>query len=349
MRKALPLLLVALLALLSPFNAQATTAAQVHAVMFWSDGCPYCKSTLTDFLPGIQQQYGSQLEITLVELVTLEDIDKFYALAASYGLMKSQASVPLMLVGSDILIGADQVAAEMPALVEQYLAAGGVDYPASALLDELLPTGQLFTDFDPARITNTAAVAAAETKSNGMALAWTTMIGMFAALLVVGIFVVRAFQGRPLPMPQWVEWAIPFLAIVGLGVALYLTYTGLNEVIPICGPVAGCGDVQQSPYAKLFGILPVGLLGAFGYVAILLAWLYRRFRRDRLAHLAGPALFGMGLFGTLFSIYLTYLEIFVIKAVCIWCISSAILITLLMLAGLPPLTQWLAAADEEEE
>ena len=348
MRKALPLLLVALLALLSPFNAQATTAAQVHAVMFWSDGCPYCESTLADFLPGIQQQYGSQLEITLVELVTLEDIDKFYALAASYGLMKTQASVPLMLIGSDILIGADQVAAEMPALVEQYLAAGGVDYPASALLDELLPTGQLFTDFDPARITNTAAVAAAETKSNGMALAWATIIGMFAALLVVGIFVVRAFQGRPLPLAAWVEWSIPFLAIAGLGVALYLTYVETTSARAICGPIGDCNAVQQSPYAKLFGILPVGLLGAFGYVAILLAWLYRRFRRDRLAHLAGPALFGMGLFGTLFSIYLTYLEIFVIKAVCIWCISSAILITLLMLAGLPPLTQWLAAADEEE-
>jgi uncharacterized membrane protein len=56
----------------------------------------------------------------------------------------------------------------------------------------------------------------------------------------------------------------------------------------------------------------------------------------------------MALFGMLFSIYLTYLELFVIHAVCIWCLSSAVIITALMLLNLPPITQWLAISDEEE-
>jgi uncharacterized membrane protein len=55
----------------------------------------------------------------------------------------------------------------------------------------------------------------------------------------------------------------------------------------------------------------------------------------------------MAIFGTLFSVYLTYLEIFVIHAVCIWCLSSAVIITLQMLVGLAPAARWLAVMDEE--
>jgi uncharacterized membrane protein len=76
-------------------------------------------------------------------------------------------------------------------------------------------------------------------------------------------------------------------------------------------------------------------------------WLWRRFHTDSLSKIAGPAMFGMALFGTLFSIYLTYLELFVIHAVCIWCLSSAVSITALMLLSLPHITQWLAISDEE--
>ena len=53
--------------------------------------------------------------------------------------------------------------------------------------------------------------------------------------------------------------------------------------------------------------------------------------------------------GLVFSIYLTYLELFVIHAVCIWCLSSAVIMALLMLLTLPAATQWVAVSDEEEE
>jgi uncharacterized membrane protein len=185
---------------------------------------------------------------------------------------------------------------------------------------------------------------------NGITLGWVIMVGMGLALLLVILTITRAFQDKPLPaLKNWLDWAIPGLTIVGLGVAIYLTYIETSKAQAICGPVGDCNAVQNSPYAKLFGLLPVGLLGAIGYVGILAAWLWKRFRSDRLAQIAGPAMFGMALFGTVFSIYLTYLELLVILAVCIWCLSSAVIISLLMLLNLPAVTQWIAVSDEAEE
>jgi uncharacterized membrane protein len=89
--------------------------------------------------------------------------------------------------------------------------------------------------------------------------------------------------------------------------------------------------VQQSEYAQLFGILPIGVLGLLGQVAIFIAWLVGRYAKEQLAGLAVISLFAMTVFATLFSIYLTFLEPFVIRATCAWCLTSAILMTVLML------------------
>ena len=172
---------------------------------------------------------------------------------------------------------------------------------------------------------------------------------MGIALILAIATILRAFQGKPLrDHREWLDFAIPVLSILGLGASIYLTYVEFTHTRALCGPVGDCNAVQSSPYAKLFGIIPIGLAGAFGYIALLVTWLWQRFRSDPFARIAGPAMFGMALFGTLFSIYLTYLELFVIHAVCIWCLSSAVIITALMLLNLPPITQWLAVSDEEE-
>lgn len=59
-------------------------------------------------------------------------------------------------------------------------------------------------------------------------------------------------------------------------------------------------------------------------------------------------LFGFTLFGVLFSLYLTYLEPFVIRAVCIWCLISAVIITLLLLLSLDPAVQAITATDDDQ-
>jgi uncharacterized membrane protein len=182
-----------------------------------------------------------------------------------------------------------------------------------------------------------------------MALAWGILVIMAVALILAVVMILRAFQGKPLrEIKGWLDIAIPVLAIIGLGVSIYLTYVEVTQTHALCGPLGDCNAVQSSPYAKLFGVLPIGLVGAIGYIAILVTWLWRRFRTDSLSKIAGPVIYGMALFGTLFSIYLTYLELFVIHAVCIWCLSSAAIMTALMLLSLPPITQWLAISDEEE-
>jgi uncharacterized membrane protein len=124
--------------------------------------------------------------------------------------------------------------------------------------------------------------------------------------------------------------------VIGFSVAGYLAYVETAQVSAVCGPVGDCNTVQQSEYARLFGILPVGVLGLVGYAAILVAWFISRFGGQKLATGASLALLGMSLIGTLFSIYLTFLEPFIIGATCAWCLASAIIMTtLLWLAVFP--------------
>lgn len=112
------------------------------------------------------------------------------------------------------------------------------------------------------------------------------------------------------------------VAILGLLIAGYLTWTRLTGGLPVCGPLHGCETVALSPYSELAGI-PVAILGV-GYslvlVGLALAWWRRADRR------ALVGLYALGLLGLLFVAYLTYLELFVIGAVCAWCASYAVTI-----------------------
>jgi uncharacterized membrane protein len=170
-------------------------------------------------------------------------------------------------------------------------------------------------------------------RDNGFTLAIVVLIGMIAAILYA---LTSLLIGRLYFRAAWMDAAIPWLALIGLGVAAYLTYVETQSVQAFCGPVGDCNAVQSSPYARVWGILPVGVLGAAGYIAILAAWWIARFRQNWgwVSRHAPIVLFGMALFGTIYSVYLTYLELYVIEAVCIWCISSAVIIALLLFFSL---------------
>lgn len=117
------------------------------------------------------------------------------------------------------------------------------------------------------------------------------------------------------------------MAVLGLGVAGYLTYIHYAGIEPVCNIAHGCVKVQTSEYAELAGI-PVAVLGLGGYVAILFALILDG-EWGRMA----AALFALVGFG--FSAYLTYRELFTIDAICQWCVASAILMT-----GLAIVTVW---------
>jgi len=114
------------------------------------------------------------------------------------------------------------------------------------------------------------------------------------------------------------------LATVGLGVASYLTYVHYSGAPPVCTAGGSCLKVQTSIYSKLAGV-PVALMGLIGYVAIVVSLLAPENETTRFATLA----FTIAGFG--FSAYLTYRELFSIHAVCEWCASSAVIMTILML------------------
>lgn len=112
------------------------------------------------------------------------------------------------------------------------------------------------------------------------------------------------------------------LATVGLGVAGYLTYVHYSGAPPVCTSNS-CTKVQTSIYSELAGV-PVALMGLIGYVAILSSLLVPEHEASRFATLT----FTLAGFG--FSAYLTYRELFSIHAICEWCVSSAVILTVLM-------------------
>lgn len=118
------------------------------------------------------------------------------------------------------------------------------------------------------------------------------------------------------------------LTLAGLGVAGYLTYVHYAGIKPICTAGGSCEKVQTSVYSEFAGI-PVALIGLLGYAAILGLLLCRESETARFATTV------LALIGFAFSAYLTYRELYSIHAVCEWCASSAVILTLMA-----PLSVW---------
>ena len=118
------------------------------------------------------------------------------------------------------------------------------------------------------------------------------------------------------------------LAAAGLLISAYLTWVHFARVAPVCvGGSGGCETVQSSRYATVLGV-PVSVLGLVGYTCLL----FSAVLRGEVGVYLG---FLIALVGTLFSVYLTYLEVFVIHAVCQWCVASAaIMVAALICAAL---------------
>jgi uncharacterized membrane protein len=113
------------------------------------------------------------------------------------------------------------------------------------------------------------------------------------------------------------------LAAVGAAVAAYLTYTRYTETTIAC-TTGGCEAVQSSDYAELIGI-PVAVLGLVAYLFLLAT----AFFTNELARVAGAV---AAVSGALFAAYLLFAQVFVIDAICQWCVASDVLIGLLAVA-----------------
>lgn len=119
------------------------------------------------------------------------------------------------------------------------------------------------------------------------------------------------------------------LAVLGLLDSIYLVWVKYTGAYALCGPIGNCESVNSSRYSEIYGI-PIALLGAFAYLMMLVFLLLEN--RGRFWNEYNPIIvFGMSLIGVLYSLYLTYIEIFVLKAICPYCVISAIILVLLLI------------------
>ncbi len=123
-----------------------------------------------------------------------------------------------------------------------------------------------------------------------------------------------------------------FLGLAPLGFldATYLTIEHFLNRVPPCTIVHGCEAVTTSSYSMLFGVIPTSLLGALYYLALILGLIYYLDSKQAVI-LKGIAAFTA--IGFVFSLWLVYLQLFVIHAICLYCMISAISSTCLFILG----------------
>ena len=360
MRRIFFALLVSLLllAVIIPAIASAQDEPVVRAVLFYSPTCPHCHKVIQEDLPPLAKKYGDQLQILLIDVTTEGGRELYLAAVDAVPIPEDKRGVPALVVGDTLLVGDQQIPEEFPGIIEQGLAAGGIDWPDIPGLDRVVK--EVEARVAPAEATSQAsgepqASPTAQEGSTGASLnpvdvkAVSEMsvserlaldpvgsaVAIFTLVLMVGMLVWAivywARSGLTLtPGPGWINWAIPILSIFGMGIAFYLSFVETTGARAVCGPVGDCNAVQQSDFAVLFGILPVGVAGLLGYIVILALWAWQRFGPEEKVEKTGWLLPFVIFFGTVFSTYLTFLEPFVIGAVCMWCITSALIMTALL-------------------
>ncbi len=345
--------------LVSPVAADTPV---VRAVMFYSPSCGHCHQVITEVLPPLMEKHGEQFEIVGVNVAEPGGQALYQAAITQFSIPQERLGVPTLIIGDVVLVGSYEIPEQLPGLIEDYLAEGGIDWPAVPGLAEALaasaatpepetpetPLPEQDTPLPTApstaavEATTPAATAvptipgvvtddgdwrtrfARDPLGNGISIA--VLLGLIVSVIYQGVALTR--EPSATAQQRW-RWAIPPLVVLGLIVAGYLAYVETQQVTAVCGPVGDCNAVQQSEFALLFGFLPIAVLGLIGYIGIGAAWAVARFGSGLWVHLAKLALVGMAWFGMAFSIYLTFLEPFVIGATCAWCLTSAVVMTLL--------------------
>jgi uncharacterized membrane protein/thiol-disulfide isomerase/thioredoxin len=315
----------------------------------------------TGQLPELVAFEGDVLQILYVDASTQIGNELYLAAIERFQIAEGDQVVPIMVVGEQILIGGADIPNQLPGLVDTWLGEGGLSWPDIPGLADMVSNLVLFPDqaqptatqaaeatsdittpvpsnpdsqdpsaqeptfeFDSSKLTVLERI---QLDPVGNTLSIVVLIGMLFS--VAGAFL--RWRSNSSVSNRKLTWIIPALIAAGLLVAGYLSFVETTGSEAVCGPVGDCNTVQSSSYARLFGFLPIGVLGLLGYLGMLGAWIVARRASRSLENVAALALFGMALVGTVFSLYLTFLEPFVIGATCMWCLSSAVLITAIML------------------
>ena len=317
------ILSVAMLVLWGGGAVQAQSPV-VHVLFFYSPTCPHCHHVMQDDFPPLEQKYGEQLQILKLDVSQPQILALWQAAMDKY--QPALRGVPMLLIGDHVLVGDQEIPQQLPGLIADYLAAGGVEWPDLPGLDEVIANG----------VTSSAPSGPAWQEKFardpvGNSLASLVLLGLIAALIAASR--PRRWQ-KPLAR-RFAPWGVYVLLTVGLIAASYLSYVETTHTTAVCGPVGDCNTVQQSEFCTIGGFLPVAVFGLIGYLLILASYSYARWGK-KYAVYAPAVVFLLVLFGVAYSTYLTFLEPFVIGATCAWCLTSAICMTLLLLLTAGP-------------
>lgn len=309
------------------------TDGVVRAVYFFSPTCPACQELSARHLPGILAEWGPTLDLLKVDVSTDEGGALFETAMRSWRVPRDRFGVPAIFVGERHLVGTVEIPAQLPAAIEAGVAMGGVGWPPIAGLADALPSLR----------SGTAGSSAGEDPL-GMALGLGVLLAIAAAMGWSGLRAARTdggggrtraqrrarardgrADGPPAGGPTWTErdpWILAF-AGAGLPVAGYLAWVALSGHEALCGPVGSCSVVHASRFGTIAGV-PVAVFGLLFFVGVTALALHRSPSTVR-----GP-LTAAAWAGAAFSLYLTGAEVFVIGAVCSWCLVSALLCAALL-------------------
>ena len=339
----------------------------VNAILFYSPTCPHCHIVIEEAFPPLLEKFGEQLIIVAINVQSEGGNQIFSSTLEYFGIAAGRAGVPMLVVGDTMLMGSLDIPEQFPGIIENGLIAGGIDWPEIPGLDEFLLEAGILEDEGnpndgddpleeatpsdvvqptpidtPSQNDNTTGVIT-DNEDEGFEIEQPTVKQLFMQdvegnslsvlvlvwMIFIGVNVGKLYGGMGKERKPWPEGVILLLFVVGLIVSVYLGFVEMSETEAVCGPVGDCNTVQQSPYATLFGLIPIGVLGVIGYFVMGFFWIMAQYGPERMRRESKFALFGLTAMGMLFSIYLTFLEPFVIGATCAWCLTSAVVITLL--------------------
>jgi hypothetical protein len=119
-------------------NAQAGPQPVVRAVLFHSPSCSHCHYVIQEILPPLHEKYGDQFQLIGIDVSQPGGQQFYQAAVAHFKISESRRGVPALIIGDVVLVGSGEIPAQLPVLIENWLANGGIDWPAVPGLREAL-------------------------------------------------------------------------------------------------------------------------------------------------------------------------------------------------------------------
>jgi len=162
-----------------PLLAQETEKPVARFLLFYGETCPHCHEVMDNFLPGVYEKYGDQVEYRYIEVWSnTDDYLTMLGLETKLGVSQDrQGSVPALVIGDHVLIGSGEIPDQLEGLIDEYLAQGGVDFPSLENLPTVVvptpqPTVQILVFYDSShadfQAVNSLIIQLSQTYSGGL-------------------------------------------------------------------------------------------------------------------------------------------------------------------------------------